>query len=143
LKKTNKHPYNAGDVWDYPYLWARQSKDGETSGRKNRPCAMAFLIKRSDGLEHVLLLAITSKKPHKNTNAIEIPDIEKHRANLDHSLRLWIILNERNEDIPKQSYYFEAGGYVASFSQSFTKQVQKAKIATIKARQSTPVSRLD
>ncbi len=143
MKTIKKNPYNVGDVWNYPYLWARQSKDGETSGRKNRPCAMAFLIKRSDGLEYVLLLAITSKEPRQNISAIEIPDIEKHRANLDHSLRLWIILNERNEDIPKQSYYFEAGGYVGSFSHTFSKQVQKAKIATIKARQSTQVSRID
>lgn len=132
-----------GDVWRYPYLWARQSRDGETEGRKNRPCAVAFLIKREEGQEFALLLAITSKAPSNTAYAIEVPEIEKRRAKLDHSIPLWVILDERNEDVPNQSYYFEAGGYLGQFSAAFTKKIQAGKIAAIKARRSNRVQRRD
>jgi len=87
-----------GDVWQYPYLWARQDARGETEGRKSRPCLLAFLLNLSDGEDQVFLLAITSQPPQDGQMAIEVPEIEKQRANLDRHIKLWIILDERNED---------------------------------------------
>lgn len=133
----------AGDIWNYPYLWARENLRGETEGRKPRPCLLAFLLHLSEGQETALLLAITSQPPHPGQPAIEVPAIEKRRAGLDHDITLWIILDERNEDIPQQSFYFEPDGRSGAFSASFTRQVQLAKINAIKARKSLKVSRRD
>ena len=49
-----------GDVWRYPYLWARKTKRGETEGRKNRPAVIAVTLTPEDGDATVFLLAITT-----------------------------------------------------------------------------------
>lgn len=132
-----------GEVWKYPYLWSREAQAGETEGRKKRPVAVAFLIRRSDGLDHALMLAITTKEPEKGRLSLEVPETEKQRAGLAVSLRQWIILDERNEDTPADSYYFEAGGLIGEFSPKFLKAIQAGKIAAIKARVSKGVNRRD
>lgn len=90
----------------YPYLWARQARDGETEGRKDRPVAVGVRLSRPDG-DLVLFFPITSKQPDASRFFSEIPDIEKRRAGLDQEMRLWIIFDEFNTDIVGRSFYLE------------------------------------
>lgn len=93
-------------VIDYPYLWKREDRRGETEGRKDRPVAVATRAKTKDG-DFILLLPITSKSPDADTTAIEIPETEKKRASLDTAKRLWIVISEYNFDEVGESYYLE------------------------------------
>lgn len=113
-----------GSVILYPYLWCWQSEAGETEGRKKRPTAVSVRIKRKDG-DVLLLLPITSKMPDASRRALEIPDMEKHRAGLDRSLRLWIILDEFNTDMVGQSWYLEPNAVIGQFSKAFFLPVLK------------------
>lgn len=94
-----------GAIFRYPYLRKHQAGRGETEGRKDRPVAVALRIGRVDGLETIVLIPITSKMPEAGRNATEIPEIEKRRAGLDPSMRLWIMLDEANMDVLGKSYY--------------------------------------
>ncbi len=49
-------------------------------------------------------------------------------------MRLWIVANEVNEDIPARSFYFESGNRIGKFSGPFTKQVETVMIESLKAR---------
>jgi hypothetical protein len=51
-----------GTVIRYPYLWAREARDGETEGRKDRPVAVGVRLGRMDG-DLILLFPITSRQP--------------------------------------------------------------------------------
>lgn len=90
----------------YPYLWARQARDGETEGRKDRPVAVGVRLSRPDG-DLVLFFPITSKQPDASRFFSEIPDIEKRRAGVDQEIRLWIIFDQFNTDIVGRSCYLE------------------------------------
>lgn len=79
-----------GDVWTHPYLRARETLPGETEGRKPRPVLLAFLLHLTDDQEQALLFAITSQPPRSGQPAIKVHEIEKRRANLDHTLAPWI-----------------------------------------------------
>src|SRR6266576_1250374 len=50
-----------------------------------------------DGDDVLVLFPITSQAPSPNRFAAEIPEMEKRRAGLDATLRLWIILDEYNQ----------------------------------------------
>lgn len=130
-----------GDVWRYPYLWKREEISGNTEGVKSRPCALALLKRSENGLTRMLLVPVTTKPQDDNPFAIEVPEIEKKRAGLDTSLRLWIVTQEYNIDTVGHSYYFEPHAQLGSFSLSFVKQVQAKMIEAIKARKSKSVSR--
>lgn len=122
-----------GDVWRYPFLWSREAASGETEGRKERPVVLALLVRnRADEL--VLLMVPITSVPQSGRYAIEVPEIEKHRAGLDAHMRLWIVADEANEDIPARSFYFESGNRIGKFSGPFTKQVQAVMIEALKAR---------
>ena len=84
----------------------REAHQGETEGRKDRPVAVGVRVPRADG-DLLLLFPITTKEPEATRFASEIPLIEKRRAGLDPSLRLWIVLDEYNTDVVGQSYYLE------------------------------------
>ncbi len=130
-----------GDVWRYPYLWKREQSAGTTEGVKNRPCALALLKRSENGLPQIMLVPITTKPQDKNPYAVEVPEIEKKRAGLDMTLRLWVVTQEYNVDIVERSYYFEPHAQLGSFSMSFVKQVQAKMIEAVKARKSLSVSR--
>ncbi|MAN78495.1 MAG: hypothetical protein CML24_15240 [Rhizobiales bacterium] len=122
-----------GDVWRYPFLWSREAASGETEGRKDRPVVLALLVRnRNDEL--VLLMVPITSVPQSNRYAIEVPEIEKRRAGLDAHMRLWIVADEANEDIPARSFYFESGNRIGKFSGPFTKQVQAVMIEALKAK---------
>jgi hypothetical protein len=96
-----------GSVIEYPYLWGRERARGETEGRKHRPTAVGVRFLRSDGTDAILLFPITTKSPHADQFAVELPDIEKKRAGLDANRRLWLILYEYNYDSVADSSYLE------------------------------------
>ena len=122
-----------GDVWRYPFMWSREAASGETEGRKERPVVLALLVRnRID--EMVLLMVPITSVPQSDHYAIEVPEIEKRRAGLDAHMRLWIVADEANEDIPARSFYFESGNRIGQFSAPFTKQVQAVMIEALKAK---------
>lgn len=134
-------PPAVGDVWSYPYLWARQARDGEIEGRKARPCALILLLRQDDDRTVVVLLAITSQRPRDGEAAVEVPEIERRRAGLDLDRPLWVIVDERNEDVLPGSWDFEPGGRIGSFGVAFTGQLRQAKMEAIRARRSRRVPR--
>jgi len=107
-----------GTVIRYPYLWAREAHHGETEGRKDRPVAVGVRLGRIDG-DLILLFPITSKEPETARFSAEIPAIEKRRAGLDPTLRLWVILDEFNTDVIGRSFYLEPIPPIGRFSKAF------------------------
>jgi hypothetical protein len=61
--------------------------------------------------------------------AVEVPETERRRAGLDGSVRLWIILDEYNQDIIGQSFYLEPEPSLGRFSKAFFLPVLKTVIA--------------
>jgi len=95
----------------------------------------------ADGKAEVLLVPVTSQPSSGHPFAVEVPEMEKKRAGLDLHLRLWVICNEFNADFPADSYYFEPGGKIGSFSAPFTKTLQAVMIDAIKTRTAQRVTR--
>ena len=122
-----------GAVFVYPYLWNRQAETGETEGRKDRPVAVALRIGRIDGLETIVVLPITSRAPLSSQRATEIPEIEKRRAGLDSSLRLWIVFDEANLDVLGKSYYLSNQYPLGHFSPSFFVPIARKFVAHFKS----------
>lgn len=110
----------AGQVFDYHYLWKWQADRGETEGRKTRPSCVVIVVVNEAG-HHVMFIApITSKTPDQDRTALEIPETEARRAQLDSQLSLWVILDELNADVLEASYTIEDRSPRGSFSPAFT-----------------------
>ena len=133
----------AGDVLRYPYLWARQSTNGETEGRKPRPCAVILSLKADNGQTELRMCAVTTQPPQKGTRAVEVPEIEKRRACLNSDLPLWVIVDEHNVDVFEQSCYIEPHSQIGAFSSAFTKDLQAEMIVALRQRKSKAVRRRD
>lgn len=111
---------SAGQVFDYHYLWKWQADRSETEGRKKRPSCVVIVVTNAAG-QHVMFIApITGKAPDKGRIALEIPETEARRANLDTHISLWVILDELNADILEASYTLEDRSARGSFSPAFT-----------------------
>lgn len=108
-----------GAVIRFPYLWAREAARGETEGRKPRPAAVGVRIPKAKGEDVLVLFPITSQEPSRGRFAAEIPDTEKRRAGLDGALRLWIVLDEYNQDTIGRSFYLEPEPPLGYFSKAF------------------------
>jgi hypothetical protein len=118
-----------GCVIRFPYLWVREADRGETEGRKPRPVAVGVRIARANGGDVLVLFPITSQPPLPGRFAAEIPEMEKRRGGLDASLRLWIILDEYNQDVVDQSFYLEPEPPLGRFSKAFFLPLMKAFIS--------------
>ena len=118
-----------GCVIRFPYLWVREAERGETEGRKPRPAAVGVRLARPKGGDVLVLFPITSQPPFSDRFAAEIPEMEKRRAGLDTTLRLWIILDENNQDIVGQSFYLEPEPPLGRFSKAFFLPLMKEFIA--------------
>jgi hypothetical protein len=116
---TSFDDVQTGSIISYPYLWVREADRGETDGRKSRPSAVALRLKRADGADVLVLLAITSKQPAPFQDAIEVPEKEKRQAGLDSDKRLWIILDEYNTDSVGKSFYLPPGSKIGNFGGTF------------------------
>jgi len=110
---------STGAVIRFPYLWARQAAQGETEGRKFRPVAVGVRIPKPKNEDVIILFPITSQEPDPGRFGAEIPDMEKRRAGLDGSRRLWIILDEYNQDVLGRSFYLEPDPPLGHFSKAF------------------------
>ncbi len=108
-----------GAVIRYPYLWAREASHGETEGRKFRPGAVGVRIPKAGGEDALVLFPITSQQPAKGRFASEVPETEKRRAGLDGNVRLWIVLDEYNQDVMGRSFYLEPEPPLGYFSKAF------------------------
>ena len=132
-----------GDVWRYPYLWRREALDGEETGRKPRPTALAAVVPVSQKSTRLYLLPITGTEPFAEQNALEIPATEIRRAGLSEYKRLWVIIDEYNRDELETSFYFESHAGIGSFSKAFV-QVMAGRFAeAIRARKTQEVKRTD
>lgn len=122
---TDNFP-RVGQVFEYYYLWKWQDERGETEGRKKRPsCVILIMINNKD--QHVLFIApITSKEPAKGRIALAIPETEARRANLDVTMRLWVMVDELNADILETSYTLEDRSARGQFSTVFMDKILQA-----------------
>jgi hypothetical protein len=118
-----------GCVVRFPYLWVREAERGETEGRKSRPVAVGVRISRPKGEDVLVLFPITSQPPSSDRFAVEIPEMEKRRAGLDVTPRLWIILDEYNQDVIGRSFYLEPEPPMGRFSKAFFLPLMKEFIA--------------
>ena len=103
----------------YPYLWVREAEAGETEGRKHRPVTVGIRFPEPTGADLLILFPITTQPPSPERFTIEIPEIEKRRAGLDIASRLWIILDEYNQDVIGKSFYLEPNPPLGQFSKAF------------------------
>ncbi len=103
----------------YSYLWVREAAAGETEGRKHRPVTVGIRYPEATGEDLLILFPITTQPPQPDRFAVEIPEIEKRRAGLDGSSRLWIIFDEYNEDIIGKSFYLGPDPPLGQFSKAF------------------------
>jgi hypothetical protein len=119
----------SGCVIRFPYLWVREAGRGETEGRKSRPVAVGVRIARPKSNDLLVLFPITSQPPSPDRFAAEIPELEKRRAGLDAGLRLWLILDEYNQDTIGESFYLEPKPPLGRFSKAFFLPLMKEFIA--------------
>jgi hypothetical protein len=119
----------SGVVIRYPFLWSHEARRHETEGRKGRRPTVVALRFPQVGGDLLFLMPITTKPPRDETLAIEIPDLEKRRAGLDDDIRLWIVIEEINEDIIGKSFYLEPEKPLGRFGRPFFLQVVKTVVA--------------
>ena len=116
-----------GDIITYPYRWARDLARGTApEGGKDRPCCLVLAITTDQGQEVMFLAAISSKAPHADQGALEIPDIERRRAGLNRYPEAWIYIDELNRDEPARSWYLEPQAPIGAFSKSFLAKIAGA-----------------
>ena len=113
----------------YPYLWVREAAVGETEGRKLRPVAVGVRLPRAQG-DALLLFPITSSRPDSGRLAVEVPATEKRRAGLDEHLRLWVVLDEYNQDAIGRSFYLIPEPPLGHFSKRFFLRFMKSFMAS-------------
>ncbi|MGL4490826.1 MAG: hypothetical protein ACRCU5_15410 [Rhizobiaceae bacterium] len=120
-----------GTVVMYQYLWLRESTAGQSDGRKDRPVVVGIRLSRTKS-DFVYFLPITTRPPHADTIAIEVPQIERRRAGLDVDRQQWIILSEYNADKVPGSWILEPDAKIGEFSKAFFQSVVKHWLANFK-----------
>lgn len=120
-----------GLVIRYDYLWAREYDRQEESGRKDRPACVQIIIADTAGTI-VALFPITSRQPHADRTALEIPEIEARRAGLD--VPAWIVVDEWNLDNLARSPHIADVRPLGTFSAAFMRRVRESAAARIRAR---------
>ena len=102
---------------------AGRSFGAKPKAEKKRPCCVAIIVATAKG-RHVLFIApITSKAPEKGRIALEIPETEARRANLDAVIPLWAMVDEMNADILEVSHVLEDRVPRGQFTRAFTDMV--------------------
>ncbi len=128
-------PLKPGVVIRYPYLWRRESEQGEDAGRKDRPACLAISLQRDD-LTYLYLLPITSQHPAGDQTALEIPEMELRRIGLRTHKRGWIIVSEHNRDIFERSFYLDRViEPLGAFSDAFLLKIQRTSLPFFKSAQ--------
>ncbi|WP_308917163.1 hypothetical protein [Jannaschia sp. LMIT008] len=130
-----------GDVWRYPFVWSREAADGETEGRKDRPCVVPVVVTTEEGGPFVYFLPITTQAPRKGRSAMEVPQTELRRAGLATDGPSWVMLDEYNRDRLGASYYVQPNGYMGRFSPAFLDPLRLRFARLVAARVSAAVAR--
>jgi hypothetical protein len=117
-------PFAAGDIVIYPYRWANEAAaDRSIDGAKERPCCL--VLRLLDGT--LIFLAISSKPPATDQEALEIPQTERRRAGLGKYPHAWIYVGESNRDADLGlSWYLEPQKPPGAFSPAFLTTVRQA-----------------
>ena len=126
-----------GVVVDYPFLWSHEAGRGRLEGSKIRPTAVGFRLPRRSGGDVLLLFPITTKEPPPERFAVEIPEAEKRRGGLSVDQRLWLILDEFNEDVVGESFHLIPGEVRGQLGRAFFLPLMKAFIARRAAMRGT------
>lgn len=132
-----------GDVWHYDYLWHWEHEAGRQNARKSRPTALVTTFVDKSGRTNLFWVPITSKRPQAKRIAIEVPQMERHRAGLASDLRLWVMVDEYNHEFLETSFYIDPTGYRGAFSAPFTERVLDALIEVGRSGQLNMVKRHD
>jgi hypothetical protein len=120
-----------GSVILYSYLWAREHKLGEESGRKTRPACVMMILRGQGGVETPLLFPVTSRRPSPDRPALEIPETEARRARL--YTPAWVIVDEFNTDDFGTSFAVEDREPLGMFSRKFMARIAAGAAAAIRA----------
>lgn len=121
---TTRRELRSGDIIAYPYLWRWQRERHETEGRKERPVCVLVAVRGANDLTHLALLAISSRPPGADQQALEIPEIECRRAGLSEWKRGWLTISEYNYDIAERSWHLDINRpALGRFSKSFMMRV--------------------
>lgn len=125
-----------GLVISYSYLWSEEAAAGHAEGRKNRPCAILLVIRKSKGEPPGVTVApITHSLPRDPEVAIEIPTRVKRHLGLDGE-RSWVILDELNvfrwpgydlRPIPDKADRYDYGLLPPKFFESIVKKFSELR----------------
>ena len=86
-----------GHVLSYWYLWRRQAETGWLEPEKPREAVVAVVVGEGSR-RRVLLLPITKQPPRAGRVAYELPAGEVRRLSRGDAQRLWVMLDELNEE---------------------------------------------
>ncbi|WP_341487165.1 hypothetical protein [Pararhizobium sp. A13] len=126
-----------GQVLRFFYLWKRQARAGEESGRKARPVCVVVRTAAIPGV--VFLFPITSQLPDTDRFSLAISQMECRRAGLD--FPCWIVLDEYNRVELDKAFDFESATPLGSFSPAFLKKIALTVKNAAAARRLTGVTR--
>jgi hypothetical protein len=115
-----------GDVYYYPYIWARQGDD--SLAEKDRPCCVVLRLPvKLDGVD-VFLLAISTTGFPGDGDGLLIPPEEIARiAGLDATTAHWLTTSEFNETA-HETKVFRDSEYRGTFSVTFMKDKVRPKV---------------
>ncbi len=113
--------FEAGEIYEFAYLWKRQAERGEESGRKDRPACLAVTSGRHP--THLFLFPITSQRPMAGREAVAISEIECRRGGLDYPA--WLVLDELNYTTSDNLVDFASLAPRGAFSSAFLENVAR------------------
>jgi hypothetical protein len=129
--------FDVGDIVRFNYLWAREAKRGEETGRKSRPACI--IVRTATTPAALFLLPLTSQPPQAGVAAIAVPETECRRAKLRPPC--WVIVDEYNRVIEDQFHDFESTEPLGRLSLAFLRRVAAALKQEASARRLKPVIR--
>ena len=129
--------FKVGAIYSYSFLWSRQKKAGEESGRKDRPACL--LIRPDDTPELLFLFPITSRDPGPEPFAAPIPEVECRRAGLREPA--WIVMDEVNITLESTPYDFVSLAPIGEFSPAYRQKLLAIAKSAIAARRMKVVKR--
>ncbi len=120
--------FEAGAVFSYSYLWAREAEAGEESGRKNRPACLLIRLSRNE--DRLYMFAITSRRPTAERISEELSLLECKRCGL--RAPAWIILDEFNVSMASELQDFASLRPLGNLSPAFVKMALRKAFFAVK-----------
>jgi hypothetical protein len=117
----------AGAIYSYSFLWAREADAGEESGRKDRPACL--LLRPSLHPDLLYMFAITSRAPLPGRAAHLLPAQECKKCGLHEPA--WIILDEYNVTLASELHDFASLTPLGSLSPALIKSLAEKVVAAI------------